>query len=90
MGEQKRKPEFAGLEMFANLVRELQQQSSQPGSHRFREGNAACVLQREPVFLADALHGAHLGFLVAAQEVEEPFALNGPQLCGGQDSAETS
>src|ERR1019366_10247917 len=36
------------------------------------------------VFLANALDSAHLCFFMAAQEVEEPFPLDGAQLGGGQ------
>jgi len=56
----------------------------QAGSYGLRKSDAAGVLQGKAVFLADALDGAHLRFFMAAQEVEEPLALDGAQLGGGQ------
>ena len=41
-----------------NRVRKLNQQPCQPRSYCFGQRNAARVLQRKPVLLADALHGA--------------------------------
>ena len=70
--------------MLADLVGQLQQQPSQAGGHGLGQRDAAGVLQGEAIFLADALDGAHLRFLVAAQEVEEPFALDGAKLGSGQ------
>ncbi len=70
--------------MFADLVGQLQQQAPQAGSHGVGQGDAAGVLQRKAVLLTDALDGAHLGLLVAAQEAEETVALDGTELGGGQ------
>jgi hypothetical protein len=84
VGEQQREAELAGVEVLANLIGQFEKQPSQAGGHCFREGDAAGVLEGEPVFLADALDRAHLRFLVAAQEVKEPFPLDGTQLSIGQ------
>ena len=66
--------------VLADLVRELEQQASQATGNGFSQRNAACILQSEAVLLADALHGAHLGFFVAAQKVEKSLALDGAKL----------
>ena len=72
------------VEVLADLIGQFEQQPSEAGGHGLSESDAAGVLQGKAVFLADALHGAHLRFFVAAQEVEEPLALDGTQLGGGQ------
>ena len=82
--EQQWEAELAGIEMFADLIGQFEQQPSQAGSYGLRKSDAAGVLQGKAVFLADALDGAHLRFFMAAQEVEEPLALDGAQLGGGQ------
>jgi len=70
------------VDVLADLVAELQEQAAKPSSNCFRQRDAAGVLQRKTILLADALHGAHLCFLVGAQEVLEAIALDGTQLGG--------
>lgn len=80
VGEEERKAVGAALDVFADLVRELEEEAREAGGDGFGEGDAAGILEREAVFLADALNSAHLGFFVRAQEGEESIALNGAQL----------
>src|SRR6516225_9969642 len=80
MRQEKREPEAASIEVFTDLVRQLEQQSSQARGHSLGKRNAACVLQSKPVFLADALHSPHLRFLMSAQKAQEPLSLNGAKL----------
>ena len=76
--------EPASFDVFADLMGKLQQQAAEPAGDGFSQRDAASVLEGKAVFLADALNCAHLGFLVAAQEVEKALALNGTELRGGQ------
>jgi hypothetical protein len=84
MGEQEREAEDAGAGLFADLVGQLEQQAAEPGGDGFSQRDAAGILQGEAIFLADALDGAHLRFLVGAQEAEEAVTLDGAQLRGGE------
>jgi len=45
MRQEKREPEAASIEVFTDLVRQLEQQSSQARGHSLGKRNAACVLQ---------------------------------------------
>ena len=78
----KRKPPL--VQMFADLMGQLEQQAAQARGYGFGQRDAAGILKGEAVFLADALDGAHLRLLVAAQEAEEPVALDGAELGAGQ------
>jgi hypothetical protein len=84
MGQQERKMEPASFDVFADLMGKLQQQAAEPAGDGFSQRDAASVLEGKAVFLADALDGAHLGFLMGAQKAEEPVALNRAQLGGSQ------
>jgi hypothetical protein len=68
VGQQEREAETAAVEVLADLVRQLEQQTTQPRRHSFCERDAARVLKGETVFLADALHGAHLGLFMTSQK----------------------
>jgi len=78
--QQQRKAVFSGFGMLADLMRQLDEQPRQARGHGLGQRNAAGILQTRNVLLADALHGAQLGFLVAAQEGEKTLALDGAQL----------
>ena len=80
MGQKEGEAESAAPQVFADLMGKFQQQAAKPGSHSFRQGDAAGILEGEPIFLANALDGPHLGFFVRPQEAEEPIALHGTQL----------
>src|ERR1017187_3698404 len=80
VGQKQRKTESAGFQMVADLVCQFKQKPPRSCRHSFCKGNTAGILKSEAVFLADALHGAHLGFLVAAQEDMEPLTLHRPKL----------
>ena len=84
MGQQEREAVAAVIHVFADLMGQLEEQPSQARGHGLSQRDAAGILQREAVFLADALDGAHLRLLVAAQEAEEPVALDGAELGAGQ------
>jgi hypothetical protein len=77
VGEQQREAEAASIQVFANLMGQLQQQAPKSRGNGLGQGNAASVLQSKAVFLTDALDGAHLSFFVAAQKGEEAVALDG-------------
>ena len=67
------------------LVGEKQRESeTEARGHSFGQSDPAGILKGEAVLLADALDSAHLRFLVAAQEAEEPVALDGTELGVGQ------
>lgn len=81
MGEQER--EVTGsLLVFPDLMGEFEHEAAQAAGDGFCKGDAACILQCEAIFLADALDGAHLGFLVGAEKVKEAVALDRAQLRG--------
>ena len=84
MGQQQREAEATVIQVLADLMGQFQEQARQSGGHGLGQRDAAGVLQCEAVLLADALHGAHLGLLVAAQETKESFPLDGAELGGGQ------
>ena len=71
----------AAVYMFTDLMGEFEKETTEAARDSFCEGDAACVLEREAVFLADALNGTHLGFAMVAQEGEESLAFNGAELC---------
>src|SRR5580692_4384780 len=60
MGEQERKPERTAIDVLADLVGELEQQSTQTSRDGLCERDATGILKREAVFLADAFDGAQL------------------------------
>jgi len=84
VSQQQRKAEAALIQVLADLMGQFEEEARQAGSHGLGQRDAASVLQGEAVLLADALDGAHLGLLVAAQEAEESFPLDGAELGGGQ------
>ena len=78
--EQEREAKAAVFEFLSDLMREFKKQAAQARGHGLSQGDAAGVLKRKAVFLADALNRSHLGLLVAAQEVHEPVSFDRPQL----------
>lgn len=78
MRQQKRKLEAALLDFFPDLVSKLDQQPSQPSRHRLSQRDPASILQRKPIFLAYALHSAHLRLFVAAKKSKKPLAFYRP------------
>lgn len=84
VGKQERETECSIIHVLADLVGELEEQTSEAGGHGFRQGDAAGVLESEAVFLADALDGAHLGLFVIAEKAEEAVAFDGAELGRGQ------
>ena len=79
VGEEERKTK-APVHMFADLVRQFEEQAAKASSDSFGKGNAAGVLQGETIFLAEALNGPHLGFPVVAKESQEPLAFHRAKL----------
>jgi len=84
VGEEKREAKRPIVEVLADLMAKLEQEATESGGHGFCKSDAAGILKGEAVFLADALDGAHLGFLVGAEEAEEAIAFDRPQLGGGE------
>src|SRR5215469_354019 len=80
MSQEQREMVSPAFEVFADLMRQLQQEAAEPAGNGLGEGDAAGVLESEAVFLADALDCSHLGFLMSAEEAEEPFPLDRAQL----------
>jgi hypothetical protein len=66
--------------VFANLMREFEQEASEATGNGLRKRDAACILQCKAVLLADALNRAHLGFAMIAEESEKAFTLDGSKL----------
>lgn len=81
VGQQEREAESA-IDALADLMAEFVEETAEASGDGFCESDAAGVLESEAVFLADALHGAHLGFFVGAQEVLKAVALDGAELGG--------
>lgn len=75
---------IAAVDMLADLVGEFEEKTPEATGNRFSESDAACVLKREAVLLADALNGAHLRFAMVAEECEKSLALNGAKLRWGE------
>ncbi len=84
MGEQQRKTEPAVVQVLADLLSQFHQQPAQARGHGFGQGNPAGILQGETVFLANALHGPHLGFFMGAQKAEKALPFDRAKLGGGQ------
>lgn len=80
VGKKKREAEPAAVQVLADLVRKLKQETAKPGGHCLGKCDAACVLQRKAVFLTDALYGAHLRFFMASEEAEKPLPLHRAKL----------
>ncbi len=66
--------------VFANLVCQLEQQATEPSRNGFRERDAARILQRKTIFLANALNGAHLRFFVIAKKAQKSLSLDRTKL----------
>ena len=79
---EKQRETIAAVDVLADLVREFEEEASEASSDRFGESDAACILERKTVFLADALNSSHLSFAMIAQEGEEPFPFDGTKLRG--------
>ena len=84
MGQQERKAETTSIEVFADLVGQLKEQTSQAGGDCIGQGDSAGILQGKAVLLTDTLDGTHLGLFMGAQEGLESLALDGTELGGGE------
>jgi hypothetical protein len=80
VSEKKRKANGSCVHLFANLVSQLEQQSTEPSRNSLGERDAACILQRETILLANALNGAHLRLFVIAKEAQKSLSLDRTKL----------
>jgi len=80
VSEKKRKPDGSGIQVFANLVCQLEKQTTEPSRNSLRKGDTACILQRETVFLANTLNGAHLRLFVIAEKTQKSLSLHRTKL----------
>ena len=80
VSEKKRKANGSCVQLFANLVSQLEQQATEPSGNRFRERDAARILQCEAIFLTNALNGAHLRLFVIAKEAQKSLSLDWTKL----------
>jgi len=54
--------------------------ATEPSRNSLRKGDTACILQRETVFLANTLNGAHLRLFVIAEKTQKSFSLHRTKL----------